>query len=313
MITGEPLPGEEMLSRLGEGGAGTLRVNFAWGYVQSGPGARYDWSHYDSVVANAARNGIRVLATVYSSPAWAEPTPEHPPLGDALPGFQAFVRAAAQRYGARGSFWHLHPDVPRLPITAWQLWNEPNSPLFWKPTPDPDGYLTLLQAFHSALRAAPGASVVLGGLFPTPTGGLTMGDFLRRVYARGGGDLLDAVAVHPYAATPEISLRRVGQVRELMRRLGDPGVPIWIGEVGWASAGAPSGLTVGPERQADYLRRIFELASGERRRLGIAGVIWFSLQDAPGRIWVGHCGLFELDGDPKPAWSAFVDLTGGET
>ena len=82
-------------------------------------------------------NGIRVLATVYGSPTWAEPTPENPPLGSALPGFEAFVRAAVERYGAGGTFWEEHPELPNLPIEDWQLWNEPNSPFFWKPAPDP--------------------------------------------------------------------------------------------------------------------------------------------------------------------------------
>ena len=114
------------------------------------PGAPYDWSHYDPVIAGAARNGIRVLATVYSSPEWAEPTPEYPPLGPRLSQFEDFVRAAVGRYGSNGSFWRDHPDVPKLPVTDWQVWNEPNSPLFWKPKPDPARYLELLRGFDAS-------------------------------------------------------------------------------------------------------------------------------------------------------------------
>ena len=66
--------------------------------------------------------------------------------------------------------------------------------------------------------------------------------------------------------------------------------PIWITEVGWASGGQPSGLTVGPERQAEYLTRTFELAAGQRERLRLGGVIWFALSDTPGPLWPGHCG-----------------------
>ena len=99
MISAEPLPGAAELARMGRGKVATLRVNLAWGSLQSGPDAPYDWSHYDDVVGGAARNGIRVLATVYSSPAWAEPSPEYPPLGSRLPQFEHFARAAAQRYG----------------------------------------------------------------------------------------------------------------------------------------------------------------------------------------------------------------------
>jgi hypothetical protein len=252
VISAEPLPDGSMLARLGQGGAGTLRINLAWGTVQSGPDAPYDWSHYDPVIANAARAGVRVLATVYSSPTWAEPTPETPPLGSSLPDFRAFARAAAERYGAGGTFWKINPDIPELPITDWQVWNEPNSPLFWKPDPNASQYMTLLRAFRSAVKTAdPTAQILVGGLFPTPTGGITMARFLAELYDAGGRGQFDAVAIHPYASTPRIALARVADERRITERSGDPDVPIWITEVGWASRGVPPGLVVGPTGQAN--------------------------------------------------------------
>lgn len=313
VISAEPLPGAGELDRMGRGRVGTLRINLAWGSVQSGPDAPYDWSHYDPVIAGAARNGIRVLATVYSSPEWAEPTPEYPPLGSRLSQFEDFVRAAVGRYGSKGSFWRENPALPKLPVTDWQVWNEPNSPLFWKPKPDPAGYVTLLRGFDSAAHDAdPAARIVLGGLFPTPRGGIAMGDFMEALYRGGAKDLFDAAAIHPYAANPQDALARTGDLRDVMDRNGDDGGGIWISEVGWASAGQPSGLTVGPARQAAYLSRTYRLAADARDRLGLEGVIWFSLNDTPGPLWPGHCGLFELGGTAKPSWNAFVQLTGGK-
>src|SRR5829696_6419984 len=200
VISAEPLPTSAELTRIGRGGIGTLRINLAWGYVQAGPDAGYDWSHYDGVVADAARNGIRVLATVYGSAPWAEATPEYPPLGRALHGFSDFVQAAAKRYGADGAFWSEHPELPELPITDWQLWNEPNFAFFWKPVPDPRQYLELLRAFHSAVKQAdPEARVLLGGLFPTPRDGLPLVSFLSALYRAGAAPLFDGAALHPYA------------------------------------------------------------------------------------------------------------------
>jgi polysaccharide biosynthesis protein PslG len=311
VISAEPLPGAAELARLGRGGVGTLRVNLAWGSVQSGPDAPYDWSHYDPVVRGAAENGVRILATIYSTPTWAASTAEIPPLGSSLPKFQAFARAAVKRYGSDGTFWADHPDVPKLPITSWQLWNEPNSPLFWKPGPDPAAYLELLRAFSSTVRGAdPQAQIMLGGLFPTPAGGVALDSFLTTLYRGGGRNLFDAVALHPYASTPRDALDRVAQARSVMRRFGDADKPIWITEVGWASAGTPPGLVVGPAGQADYVRQIFELARADRDRLGVGGVVWYSLNDTPGPLWVGHCGLFTVGGAAKPAWSAMATVAG---
>jgi hypothetical protein len=312
VISAEPLPGPAELARLGEGGAGTLRVNLAWGSVQPGPDAPYDWGHYDPVILGAAQHGVRVLATVYSTPSWATPMAEIPPLGSSLPGFEDFVRAAARRYGPEGTLWQHHPDAPKLPITTWQVWNEPNSPLFWKPSPDAGRYLSLLRGFDSALRGVdPQARILIGGLFPTPRGGIPMGDFLTDLYEGGGRKLFDAVAIHPYARTPRDAIDRIAQMRQVMRRFGDDGKPIWVTEVGWASAGTPPGLVAGPVGQADYLRQVFQLATSEKAPLGIAGLVWYSLNDTPGPLWVGHCGLFTVDGTAKPAWSAFADVAGG--
>ena len=311
VISADPFLDGATLERLGRGGVGTLRVNFGWGLVQPSRGAPYNWSQYDLEVAGAAVHGIRVLATVYGSPTWAEPSPEYPPLGSALPGFVSFVQAAVARYGAHGTFWRQHPELPYRPIEDWQLWNEPNSVYFWKPAPDPRSYLTVLRAFHGAVkRADPDGSVMLGGLFPTPKG-IDMPAFMSDLYRLGAAKLFDEAAVHPYAADPERALAATEQLRGLLDRAGDQEKPIWITEVGWASGGQPSGLTVGPERQAEYLTRIFELAAGARERLRLRGVIWYALSDTPGPLWPGHCGLFDLNGDPTPAWHALTAVTGG--
>jgi polysaccharide biosynthesis protein PslG len=314
VISAEPLPDGPMLARLGRGGVGTLRINLVWGNAQPTPDS-YDWSEYDAVVGNAARNGIRVLATVFSSPAWAEPNPETPPLhGGSLSAFQLFIGRAVERYGTHGQFWKEHPGLPELPITDWQLWNEANSPLFWKPAPSVGDYLALLHTFHDIVKAVdPSARILLAGLFPTPRDGILSKSFLTGLYRRGAAQFFDAVAVHPYAATPQIAIDRVAEARSLMNRFGDTETPIWVTEVGWASRGVPPGLVVGLAGQADYLRQTFELAAAQRERLGIAGVVWYSLQDTPGPIWVGHCGLFRLDGSAKPAWEAFTQVAGGES
>ena len=223
------------------------------------------------------------------------------------------MRAAVARYGNGGAFWREHPELPTMPIEQWQLWNEPNSLYFWKPAPDPRSYLTVLRVFHGAVkRVDPDGSVMLGGLFPTPKG-INMPAFVSDLYRHGAAKLFDTAAVHPYAADPERALASTEQLRGLLDRAGDRSKPIWITEVGWASGGQPSGLTVGPERQAEYLTRTFELAAAARERLRLGGVIWFALSDTPGPLWPGHCGLFDLNGHPTAAWHALTELTGGTT
>ena len=311
-------PDQTELARMGTGGVGTLRIDLVWGAVESGPGAQLDWSHYDTLIGDAARQGIRVLPTVYSSPPWAAARDFYPPARSSWDDYSRFVRSAAARYGNRGSFWSEHPEIPRLPVTDWQLWNEPNLQGFWLPKLSAKSYVALLRVFSRAIHSGdPAARVLLAGLFPSPTShghviGIPLERYLSTIYRqKNAKKLFDGVDIHPYATTPDRVLADVKLTRAVMNRFRDRKTPIWLGEVGWTTGGDPSPLTVPPQRQAAYLTRTYQLLAANRRRYKIAGVIWYSWRDQTGRAWFQHTGLFTHEFDPKPAWGAFTALTGG--
>jgi hypothetical protein len=307
-------PDSAEVARMGAGKVGTLRINLVWAAVQPDSADAFNWAHYDQVIGDAARNGISVLPTIYGSPSWAAARQNHPPSRQRLDEFRAFAQAVAERYGANGSFWMLNPSIPKLPVIWWQLWNEVNSPSFWFSKPSAKQYVALLRAFHDGVKAGdPSAKILLAGLFPTPMvkRGIPLDRYLPAVYRRGAKPLFDAAAVHPYATTPRDALHWVRELRRLMSRFKDKRTPIWVTEIGWATGGIRTPLTVSPKRQAAYLRKSFGLLAKNSGRLKIAGVIWYSLRDLPGGIWFNHTGLFTEDFRPKPSWNAFVSLTGG--
>lgn len=314
VVAAEPIPDESELAVLGRGNLGTLRVNLAWGSVQHAAGAPYDWSHYDALIGGAARNGIRVLPTVYSSPSWLTGSPETPPLGANLDQFQAFLRAAVQRYGPEGSFWSENPLIPKLPIQVWQAWNEPNSPTFWNPQPNAKEYVELLRAFEGAIHGVdPSARILLAGLFLTPRikNGIFLERYLPRLYRSGARSLFDAVALHPYSPTPQKAIEAIREVRRIMADFKDRAAQLWITEIGWATGGQRTPLTVSAARQAKYLRQTFKMTAARRGRFKLGGVTWYSLEDLPGNIWLNHTGLFAEGFGAKPSWNAFVRFTGG--
>jgi polysaccharide biosynthesis protein PslG len=307
-------PDSTEIARMGAGKVGTLRINFVWGAVQPTQNAALDWSHYDAIVGAAAQQGIRVLPTVYSSPAWVAKRPNYPPGRRFSGAFRAFVQAAAARYGSNGSFWTEHPLIPKLPVIDWQLWNEVNSPSFWFAKPNAKQYVALLRVFNRGIKSGdPSAKVVLAGLFRTPQvkNGIPLDRYLPAIYQAKGKRFFDAAAIHPYATTPKDALGAVKDTRKIMAQFKDKRAPIWITEIGWATGGNPTPLTVSPQRQAAYLRQTYNEMAANRKRLKIAGVIWYSWRDLPGGIWFNHTGLFTQDFDPKPSWDAFVGLTGG--
>ena len=147
------------VDRMGRAKVGTLRFEIPWGHIDPSPAAGdNNWAATDALVADAARNGIELLPFFYSTPAWVAKDLDRQRCSDtkcfpfaprsraALAAWQTFVADAAARYGPDGEFWAQNPQLPDDPIRAWQIWNEQNSPSFYKPKPKPKAFAKLLDA-----------------------------------------------------------------------------------------------------------------------------------------------------------------------
>lgn len=295
------------------GVAGTLRVPIYWYRIQPEPG-RYEFRELDAIVGAAAQRGIHVLPCVYGSPTWLTGGEAWPPLShEGRVAWARFLRRLVRRYGPGGQFWQGRDR--QLPIRRWQIWNEPNFVLFWRPRPDPAGYARLLRISARTIRAAdPGATIVAAGVAPVEAG-ITPWAFLKRMYrVRGIRRAFDVVALHPYAPYVRWVKMEIRFVREVMVEAGDGAAPLQLTEIGVASGGAiPSSFDKGLKGQAAFLRRVLRLALTNRARWHIVGVDWFTWRDAeaadPHCVFCQYGGLFGVDGSPKPAWYALRRIT----
>jgi hypothetical protein len=292
-------------------GVETIRQPFEWFRVEKRPGA-FDWSDYDPYVAEAARQGLRILPMLMAPPEFHSSRPAtsksramFPPKRNA--DYARFVSAAVRRYGRGGIYWSAHPELPEAPITAWQVWNEPNIPNFWRSGPDPAEYVALLRAASDAIRAAdPGAEVVTAGL-PNSALGIPFLEFLDGMYEAGAKGVFDSLAIHPYAPRVDELLALTESARLRMDEHGDRS-SLWITEFGWTTGGAKSRFTVSEEGQANRISTTLFALAAERRALRLRGFVYFKWRDAPpypdSDPWPLHAGLLEDDGLPKPAlWS----------
>ena len=239
-------------------------------------------------------------------------------------GWPAFAAALTARYGPTGSFWSNSSDTfnpPFKPISRWQVWNEPNSSTFFRPSPTPQAYYQLLSTTVGAIRSVdPSARIVLGGLFGTPPNGTSMPRFLDRLYRiKGAKSLFDAVAVHPYSPDLAGITLQLEQAREVMRKRKDSRTPLTLTEIGWSSqrkGKRGSSLYKGIKGQRSILKSSFKLLTAKRKRYRVDGVSWFSWRDLP-QGQGGACllcesfGLLRADSSAKPAMGAFTRFTGG--
>ena len=285
-----------------------IRQTFDWSSIEVAPG-QYNFSVYDAFVGDAARNGITVLPIIFRAPGFrggsASGTATYPPrkysdLGD-------FGAVLVKRYGPDGTFWSQNPDVPKLPIRAWQIWNEPNLKAYWK-KPNPKEYAKLLKAAAKPIKAAdPSADIVTAGM-PESRIGVPLKQFIPGLYKAGAARSFDVLAINPYGRTASAVIKNIKNVRTIMRKFHDS-APIWATEVGWSDSGPSSPQRAGAQGQAKQVGKLISLAVKNRRKLKLRGIVYFGWRDAApyqgGKdFWGLHTGLLTLDGSPKPAFFA---------
>jgi hypothetical protein len=304
-----------------EAGVRSVRLPLSWGEVQgksplvSGP----DWSGFDREVELAAEAGIQVMPFVLSSPEWVAPEWIDLPVRTSWQrwAWTSFLREAAQRYGAGGSFWEDHWELPYLPIRMWEVWNEENIVTFAE-EPDPTRFASLIRISGRVLhRVDPGSKVIVGGLFGRPLQippNVASGDFLSRLYRAGNvKPYFDGVALHPYVADAGAMAAQLANLRRIMRVHNDGATPLYVTELGWGSASGPTRWQRGLYGQAEELTRAFQILSAERVRLRVAGAWWFTWADATGGCGFCHtAGLLTENRKAKPSWYRFNEWTGGD-
>jgi hypothetical protein len=242
------------VSKLAGANASWLRFGYEWSRIEPQRGV-FNWSHDDRATAAAIDAGLKVVGMLGYAPDWSHPGQ----FGDKFPphnaaDFGTFCRIVASRY----------PQV-----TVWEVWNEPNLFVFWKPRPDASAYVALLRSCYAGIKSVRADALVLAGSLSgygaynqqSPEGSLNPISFLERMYAAGAKGHFDALSHHPYewslgtAFHPGSSWSNMvdttPSLRSLMIANGDAEKKIWGTE--W---GAPTDR-VSETRQADLVREAF--------------------------------------------------------
>jgi hypothetical protein len=258
----------------------------------------YDWRLPDKVLRGLRRHGLTPVLTLVGTPGWANNgrapmyAPPHPR------DFRRFAIAAARRYP-----W----------IRYWLIWNEPNKPLWLKPTRAAIYVQHLLnpgyEGIHSVLRHA-----LVGGGVTAPRGGL--GGISPVVWIHGmalAHAKLDAYAHHPYPSSPgetpsshacrfcpSITMATLPKLLILEKRYFGP-KPVWLTEYGYQTNPPDTFLGVTPKKQATLL----SLAAMRAWRLPrVTMLIQYLYQDEP-QLSRFQSGLTYVDGRPKPSLQGF--------
>lgn len=302
-----------------------VRWDIDWSIVQSDDPSSYDWSGVDRVAATAKRYGINSLAIITYTARFAR-NKDCVNSGsscqpDQAQTFGVFAGKVASRYKAL--------------ISHFEIWNEPNSKLFWGPRPDTAVYAeNLKEAYLQIKNANPGAFVLSGGLSASDDIADTSFSpvtFIEELYSHQYNRYFDGVALHPYTypATPNYvsawnNWQRIKSVRQLMIKGGDSAKKIWITEYGAPTGGPGNPFSfnrldnfhygrdyVDEAAQVEFLN---EATTYYKKNSGWLGpFFWYSLRDngtnrdTPENFF----GLLRFDESEKPAFGVFQNIISG--
>jgi polysaccharide biosynthesis protein PslG len=313
-FAGRPSYQSAQLTAMRAAGVTLLRQTFDWSVIERRRGV-YNFSLYDPLVAAAARHGIQIMPDLFNPPSFLSGRPRGSHLRGTYPprsnnSLAAFARAAVRRYGPNGIFWATHRSVPALPIRIWQVWNEPNLPVFWLPKPSASQYAAMLAAAGHAIHAVdPSAEVVSAGI-PQSKLGVELFTYLRALLAAGAAKSMDTLGVNAYSHTASGMIALLKQVRSTLNAGGAANIAIRVTEFGWSDGGPGSSFTLTPTGQATQIAAAIRGFALERSALDLRGFVYYAWRDAKpypgiGDFWGLHTGLLHLDGKPKPALESF--------
>ncbi|CAN5815188.1 hypothetical protein BH24CHL3_BH24CHL3_01290 [soil metagenome] len=256
----------DFASALNDGGFQFVRQEFSWGEIESARGA-YDWSQYDTIVAELNRQGIGMIAVIVDTPEWARSIGQAV-FANAPPrdpeSLHAFTNELALRFGE---------NVPFV-----QIWDRPNTTDNWGGQTATGAEFTpyLEAAWRGARSGSASIRVVSPELAVTSdtVGGQSDLAFMESMYAANASPYIDIVGIALDGGVFSPDDRRVSEsrtnfsrailFRELMLSNSDVATPVWATSYGWAA-----GEAVTRDEQAEFVERGMERSWSEWPWMGL--------------------------------------------
>jgi len=245
--TWSPWNNQTDMTLIRQAGFRFIRADLGWRWTEPQAG-RYNWTLADGWLAAANTNGIRCIFTLdYNNPLWSGSQDDKTGLNTPAnrEAYARWCQQAVQHFRNRG--------------VIWEVWNEPNNLVFWKPTLSAADYMSACSLAAVAIRQNAGSTDPIIGPATTfndrnvvdprsPNNGLT---YLNTCFALGLLGQVDGVSVHTYRPPGQLPETAVGFYNAMTALMAGYGTqrPIVSGEWGYTR------FDVGADNQAKYNSR----------------------------------------------------------
>ena len=260
----------------------------------------------DTLYANAARRGLRILPLLQKSNALPADVNEYANV----------VAAFARRYGPGGDFWSAHPELPSsMASTHFEVYNEPYGD--WYGPVEPVRFASLLRAVVPRARQANPQAKFLIPVDRTPDGERhTWIDDLYRADP-SLNELFDGVAMHPYSGNraPDEpndpwGFVRIVDAHNALQGHGAGDKEFWITEVGWSTCPSDPQWCVTEAQQAANMEKLAQLVRTRYTFVNAVFYYHFVGFERDPKDTEDFFGLVHADFSPKPGFHALRRITG---
>lgn len=278
-----------------EAGISWVRMDFLWDEIEPRKG-EFDFTKYDRIVELLSASGINILGLLEYNCAWDGEAKKwnDPPQDNRL--FVNYAVKVISRYKGK--------------IKHWEVWNEPDSSIYWSRQDSLKSYCLLLrEVYLAAKKTDPHCRILNGGI----ANGIAS---VNHLYDNGGKGYFDILNIHIFESPfCKSSISKVNAyvrlAANIMKRNGDGDKKIWVTETG--CPGVREGLETanwwlgknpGEEEQAEWLREVYGALLKEKP---VAKIFWAFLRDCR-KHWdsgVDYFGLVRWDYSVKPAFQAY--------
>ena len=291
---------EKVIRLMQEAGVGWVRMDFLWEDIEPEKG-NFKFEKYDRIVNLLIQNDLQVLGILDYGVDWAVASKgwNCPPRENAV--FVEYAVKVIGRYKDR--------------IKYWEVWNEPDSEVYWPAQDGLKSYCRLLKAVYPAAKKTdPDCKILNGGLAK----GLAS---INDLYNNGAKDYFDilnlhffesplheggikAVIAYPQAARKIMAANKDADKKIWITETGCPGVKPRVKTGNWWIGDNP-----GEREQALWLKKVYD---GLLEDKNVEKVFWAFFRDCSGH-WkngVDYFGLVRWDYSRKSAFEAYKEYSG---
>jgi len=280
-----------MLDSVKEAGIKLIRDECYWSEVETTPGIYNFPPQIDFYIQQARLRDIKILLILnYNNSLYAAHAGAAVITDSNRAKFVLYCQAVVNRYSPLG-------------VKYYEIWNEPNIPMFWDPTPNANDYFKLLQAVYPVIKNID-TSITVMGCATSPAEGnpapfISWLSFISQVFSLGGGNYMDAVSFHQYRVDKNPEQWLQNDINSLKALVGTK--PMWITEVGYHTATVWPNLT--ELLQAQYVSRLYIMGKGIQQ---LSNIFYYDLKNDGTTLTdpEHNFGLMNFNLIPKPAFLA---------